>query len=457
MVRSLSPLLTPPSLLLPTSPSLMLLPTSSINSFWLATIPGCPSDLPLLIYNSPSMVSPSRLTPKTTLSCVTSSSPPYLIVSPFLFPKPASSTLIEPPTSTIRKPWRSWYWCPRKTGSSYPTSPESLSLVATTLSREPTLRPPPNSVITAGDLAMSNLAARTLLYAPSAPALTLKQSTAAPTQPAPKEEISTQSSTAALPLPHAAPTVPKTTRQATGTAWPALNILHVVPPTPRRQRQPPLLPPASHPNPQTASCLHPIQTLWTPSQTNQDPPLPLLHPPSQVLSPPLSLLPQRPLFALRSWVPWGPPLGPVAPNPMGSQAPSPLPETSRPCTGICLTTHLLYLGAGPPHAICQSFNTTASGAGMCFFPFLILLLLLTVLLTSLAYKTPLLGAPAFLPFKITPLLPTQVGLATNPKWLSMFLLICWLRPQFYLPFLTGLMWPPSMLRSLLASGNTCSR
>ena len=108
MVRSPSPLLTPPSLLLPTPPSLMLLPRSSIIPSRSATTPGCPSDLPLLIYNSPSMVTPSRLTRKTTLSCVTTSNLVYLTLSLFLFPTPSSSTLIEPPASTIRKPSRSW-------------------------------------------------------------------------------------------------------------------------------------------------------------------------------------------------------------------------------------------------------------------------------------------------------------------------------------------------------------
>ena len=93
--------------------------TPKLNqSFPVGDNPGCPSDLPLLTYNSPSMASPSRLTPKTTLACMTSSSPPYLILSPFLFPKPASSTPIGHLASTIRKPSWSGYSSQPKTGSS---------------------------------------------------------------------------------------------------------------------------------------------------------------------------------------------------------------------------------------------------------------------------------------------------------------------------------------------------
>ena len=103
------------------------------------------------------------------------------------------------------------------------------------------------------------------------------------------------------------------------------------------------------------------------------PPAPSSTPPPQVLSPPWSLLPQGPLFALHSWVPRDPPPGLVAPNPMGIPAPPLPPENSRPRAGKCLTTHLLHLGAGPHHVTCPSFSTTASGAGMCFFPCLILL------------------------------------------------------------------------------------
>ena len=54
------------------------------------------------------------------------------------------------------------------------------------------------------------------------------------------------------------------------------------------------------------------------------------------------------LFALRSWVPRGPPPEPVAPTPMGSPAPPPPPEISPPRAGECLTTHPLHLGVGPP-------------------------------------------------------------------------------------------------------------
>ena len=105
MVRSRSLLSTPPSLLLPTPPFLMLLPTSSTNPSRSATTPGCPSDLPLLIYNLPSMACPSRLILRSTLPCVTSSSPLFLIPSLFSSPKPASSIQIGPPVSTIRNPF----------------------------------------------------------------------------------------------------------------------------------------------------------------------------------------------------------------------------------------------------------------------------------------------------------------------------------------------------------------
>ena len=71
---------------------------------------------------------------------------------------------------------------------------------------------------------------------------------------------------------------------------------------------------------------------------------------------------------------------------------------------------------------------------MCSFPCLTLLLPLSVLLILCVYKIPLFGAPAFLPIRTTPLLPSKVGLATNPRWLFMFLPTCWLKPQFY-PFL----------------------
>ena len=51
---------------------------------------------------------PSRPIPKKTLPCVISFSPPYLTLSPFLLPKPVSSTLIAPPASTTRRPSLLW-------------------------------------------------------------------------------------------------------------------------------------------------------------------------------------------------------------------------------------------------------------------------------------------------------------------------------------------------------------
>ena len=236
------------------------------------------------------------------------------------------------------------------------------------LSREPTLRPPPSSAITARDLATSNLAARTPRCAPSAPAPMPKQCTAAPIQPAPKGKISKQSLTAALPLPHVAPTAPKTIRQATGIAQSVLYLPPVLPLTPQKQKLPLQPPPVAHHNQPPASFLPLTRMPWIFSWMKLFPPLPLPHPPPQALSPPWSLLSQGPIFALRSWVPRDPPPGPVAPNPMGSPAPPPPLVTSQPRAGKCLTTHPLHLGAGPPHVPCPSFNTTALGAGMCFFP-----------------------------------------------------------------------------------------
>ena len=52
-------------------------------------------------------------------------------------------------------------------------------------------------------------------------------------------------------------------------------------------------------------------------------PAPSSTPPPQTLSPPWSLLPQGPLFALRLWVPRGPPPGPVTPQPDWEPSPSP--------------------------------------------------------------------------------------------------------------------------------------
>ena len=135
----------------------------------------------------------------------------------------------------------------------------------------------------------------------------------------------------------------------------------------------PMPPPVAHLNQPLARPLQLTRMPWTFSQMKPTPPLPPLRPPPQVLSPPWSLLPQGPLSALRSWVPRDPPPGLVAPYPIGSPAPPLPPENSRLRAGKCLTTHLLHLGAGPPRGIFPLFSTTASGAGMCFFPCLILL------------------------------------------------------------------------------------
>ena len=227
---------------------------------------------------------------------------------------------------------------------------------------------------------MSNLAARTPLSAPSALAPMQKQSTAAPTQLAPKVETSSQSSTAGSPPPLVAPTAPKTTRQVTGIARPALYLPPVLLPMSQKRKMPPPPPPVAHLNQPLASSLRLTRMPWTFSQTKPAPPLPPPHPPPQAMGPLWSLLPQGPLFALHSWVSRDPPPGPVVPNPMGNPAPPQPSEISRPRAGKCLTTHLLHLGAGPPHATCPSFSTTASGAGMCFSPCLILLLQLSALL-----------------------------------------------------------------------------
>ena len=221
---------------------------------------------------------------------------------------------------------------------------------------------------------MSNLAARTLPYAPSVLAPMPKQSIAAPIQPAPGVEISNQSSTAASPSPLVAPTALKTRRQVTGIARPALYLLPVLPLTPQKRKMPPLAPPAAYLNQPPAHFRRLTWMPWTFSRTIQVSPLPLPHPPTQALSPPWSLLPEGPLFAPRSWFPRDPPSGPVAPNLIRSPAPPLPPQISRPRAGKCLTIHPLHLEAGPPHVTYPSFSTTASGAGMCFFPCLILLL-----------------------------------------------------------------------------------
>ena len=181
---------------------------------------------------------------------------------------------------------------------------------------------------------------------------------------------------------------------------------------------------------------------WKPNRTKQDPLLPPPHPPPQALIPPLSSPPQGPLSAPRSQAPRNPPPRLVAPNPLGSPAPPPPLETCRPRAGKCLPTYPLQLGAGPPRATYPLPNTTASGAGTCFCPFLILLPLLSVPLIFFAYKHPLFGAPAFLPFKTTPHLPPPLGPDANPRWRFMFLLSCWLKPQFYLLYLIGLILLP---------------
>ena len=184
---------------------------------------------------------------------------------------------------------------------------------------------------------MSNPAARTPPYAPSVLAPMPKQSIAAPIQPAQGVEISNQSSTAASPPRLVAPTAPKTTQQATGTARPALYLPPVLPLTPQRRKTPHLLSSVARPNQPPTRFLRLTRMPWTFSRTKQVSPLPLPHPPSQVLSPRRSLLPQGPLFILRSWVPRDPPPGLVAPNPMGSPAPPLPPEISRPRAGKCLT------------------------------------------------------------------------------------------------------------------------
>ena len=245
------------------------------------------------------------------------------------------------------------------------------------LSREPTPRSPPSSATTAGDSVISNPAARTLPYAPTVLAPMPKQSIAAPIQPAPGVEISNQCSTAPSPPPLVAPTAPKTTRQATGIARHALYLTPVLPLTPQKRKLPHLSPPAAHLNQPPARFLRLTRMPWTLSRTKQVSPHPLPHPPPPALSPPWSSLPQGPILAPRLWVSRDPPPGPVAPNPMGSPAPPLPPEISRPHAGKCLTIHLLHLGAGPPRATYPLFSTTASGAGMCFFPCFIPLLQLS--------------------------------------------------------------------------------
>ena len=164
------------------------------------------------------------------------------------------------------------------------------------------------------------------------------------------------------PLPRAAPTTLRTTRQATGTAWPALYLPPTPPPMPQKRKLPPLSPPVAHPTQPPTSFPRPTRMPWTFRRMKQVPPRPLPHPPSQALSPPWSLLLQGPLFALPSWVPRDPPPGPVAPSPMGSPATPPPPENSWPRAGKCLTTHPLHLGAGPPHVTSSAKILSTSDA-----------------------------------------------------------------------------------------------
>ena len=194
---------------------------------------------------------------------------------------------------------------------------------------------------------MSNPDARTLPYVLSAPGLTLKQNTDAPIQPAPRVATSNQVSTAALPPPLAPPTAWRITRRNTGTArpdpCPRLATLLIS----QQQRRLPLLPPITHPtptpNPPPDSCFLPIQTAWTPNLMIQGRLHTSPHLPPQASSPLSSLQPQGPLFAPHSWVPWDPPQGLVAPNPMGRPASPPLLETRQTRASKCLIIHPLTL------------------------------------------------------------------------------------------------------------------
>ena len=162
------------------------------------------------------------------------------------------------------------------------------------LSKEPTPPPPPSSAITAGDSVMSNPAARTLPYAPSGLAPMLKQSIAAPIQPAPAVEILNQSSTAESPPLLVAPTAPKTTRQVTGIARPALYLPLVLPSTPQKRNMPHLPPPAAHLNQPPAHFLLLTRMPWTFSRTKQVSPPPLPHPPPRPWVPPGIWYPEGP-------------------------------------------------------------------------------------------------------------------------------------------------------------------
>ena len=214
---------------------------------------------------------------------------------------------------------------------------------------------------------MSNPAPRTPLYSPSALALLPKLSTAASTQPAPKWEISTSPQL----LYCLSRTMPQLFRRPLGR----LQRLHSPPYTssPYRPQRPGSggscpccpLPPSLTCRSPAAVCRpgchgHPVRQTRT-TRTSCTRPPPGLQSPLEFATP---RAPLRPALI----GPSGPPSGPVAPNPMGSPAPPWPPEISCPRSGKCLTTPPLYLGAGPPRVICPSFNTTASGAGMCFFP-----------------------------------------------------------------------------------------
>ena len=100
----------------------------------------------------------------------------------------------------------------------------------------------------------------------------------------------------------------------------------VVPPTSWRRRQPPLLPLTAHLSSPSASYLRPIQTLWTPNQMKQDPPLPLPHTPPPGLESPLEFAtPKAPLRPAlmdpsRSTTRTG------RPHPDGELTPSPAPR-----------------------------------------------------------------------------------------------------------------------------------
>ena len=194
------------------------------------------------------------------------------------------------------------------------------------LSIERTLRPPPSNAITAGDLTMSNLAARTPQSTPSAPAPMQKQCTAAPTQPAPKVETSSQSLTAASSPPHVAPTASKTTRQVTGIAQPTLYPPPVLLPTSQKRKILSPRPPEAHLNQPLASSLRLTRMPWIFSQTKPAPPLPLPPPPPPGLESPLEFgTPRAPLRPALIG-PSGSTTRTGCPQPNGEPSPSPAPR-----------------------------------------------------------------------------------------------------------------------------------